>query len=219
MSFYSSDSDFDYQDQHGKPLIRFGPQRPLHATFGGGKVADIVLWRDKKLSAAILIGLTIIWFLFEVEEFHFVTLLCYLLLITMVAIFLWFRTAWIINRNPPNIDEIELPESTCRFFFKKLNRVLMKFYEISTGEDVRLFFLAIASLWVLSILGTCVSTLNLIFLVVLCMETLPTFYERNQREVDKLATKVYVELKKLYKKFKHTVLDKIPRGPVKGKDL
>ena len=51
------------------------------------------------------------------------------------------------------------------------------------------------------------------------METLPTFYERNQREVDKLATKVYVELNKLYKKFKHTVLDKIPRGPVKGKDL
>lgn len=49
------------------------------------------------------------------------------------------------------------------------------------------------------------------------METLPTLYERHQSEVDNLVAKVYLELTSFYRKFEHTVLDKIPRGPVKEK--
>ncbi|PON86983.1 Reticulon [Trema orientale] len=218
MSVYSSDSDIDRHDRrHGYPVKLFGHERPLHSTFGGGKVADVLLWRNKKLSAAILAGLTITWFLFEVAEYHFVTLLCHILLITMVALFIWFRTAWLINWTPPDMDQIRLPEATCMSFFKNINWVLLKFYEISSGEDLRLFFLAICSLWMLSVIGTYVSTLNLFYIVVLCMETLPTLYERHRTEVGNLANKIYRKSKKLYRKFEHTVLDKIPRGPVKEK--
>jgi hypothetical protein len=61
-------------------------------------VADILLWKNNKLSAAILAGFTIIWLLFEVAEYHFVTLLCHLLIITMLIIFIWFKAAGLTER-------------------------------------------------------------------------------------------------------------------------
>ncbi|KAJ8570180.1 hypothetical protein K7X08_006757 [Anisodus acutangulus] len=33
----------------------------MHAILGRGKVADLLLWRDKSLTVAILIGFTVIW--------------------------------------------------------------------------------------------------------------------------------------------------------------
>lgn len=49
------------------------------------------------------------------------------------------------------------------------------------------------------------------------METLPALYERYENEVDYLAGKSRKDVKKLYRKFDSNVLDKIPRGPVRGK--
>ncbi|XP_062110034.1 reticulon-like protein B14 [Humulus lupulus] len=221
----SSDSDVDHHlhlhrdrvGPHTKPVRLYGPGRSLHATFGGGKVADVLLWRNKQLSAAILAGLTFIWFLFEVAEFHLITLLCYILLFSMVAIFTCFRAAWLFNRNPPEFDEITLPESTFRTFFKNVNWALLKFYDISSGKDIRLFFLAICSLWMLSVIGNFVNTLNLFYIVVLCLETLPGLYERHRNEVDNLVDKLYRDSQNLFTKFERSVLDKIPRGPVKEK--
>ncbi|KAH0991065.1 hypothetical protein GBA52_002548 [Prunus armeniaca] len=44
-------------------------QGPLHAIFGGGKVADILLWKDKTSAATILAVFTIIWLQLEVDTF------------------------------------------------------------------------------------------------------------------------------------------------------
>ena len=38
-------------------------------------VADVLLWRDRNLSAGILAGATVTWFLFDVVEYNAVTLL------------------------------------------------------------------------------------------------------------------------------------------------
>ncbi|KAH0676947.1 hypothetical protein KY290_024003 [Solanum tuberosum] len=52
MATYSSDSDNDLT-----PTSKLlGRQRPIHSVLGGGKVADILLWRDKRSSGAILIA-------------------------------------------------------------------------------------------------------------------------------------------------------------------
>ncbi|KAF4360766.1 hypothetical protein F8388_015089 [Cannabis sativa] len=51
--------------------------------------------------------------------------------------------------------------------------------------------------------------------MVLCFETLPGLYERHRNEVDNLAAKLYRDSQKLYIKFEHNVLNKIPRGPAK----
>lgn len=44
-----------------------------------------------------------------------------------------------IHRNTPSIHDLEIPESTLRFFCEKLSWLLKKFYDISTGKDMTLF--------------------------------------------------------------------------------
>ncbi|GMP33007.1 hypothetical protein CsSME_00006516 [Camellia sinensis var. sinensis] len=98
MSSSSSDSD-DGRIRVGKPIGRhrtthhIGGGKNIHHILGGGKVADVLLWKDKKVSAAILMGISIIWFLFEVVEYNFLTLLCHLIISTILIIFIWNKVA------------------------------------------------------------------------------------------------------------------------------
>ncbi|KAE9605353.1 hypothetical protein Lal_00024660 [Lupinus albus] len=194
----------------------FGRQR-LHDVLGSGKIAEILLWKDKKLSGSVLAGFSIIWFLFEVVEYHFVTLLCHILIAIMLILFVWYNAAGLITWKCPSIYDIEIQESTFRFFCKKLNWFLRKFYDISTGKDVTLFFVTITCLWIMSAIGTYVNTFNLVYIMFLCMITLPLMYERYEYEVDYIASKGNQDLRRLFKKLDSQVLNKIPRGPVKEK--
>ncbi|KAL0446846.1 UNVERIFIED_CONTAM: Reticulon-like protein B14 [Sesamum latifolium] len=103
------------------------------------------------------------------------------------------------------------------WLFTKFNRILLKFYDVSSGRDLKTFILAIAFLWILSGIGNYFSSLNLLYTGFLCLITLPALYERYQDEVDYLAGKGNRNMKKLYKKLDSKFLNKIPRGPVKEK--
>ncbi|CAI9761975.1 unnamed protein product [Fraxinus pennsylvanica] len=206
MSNYSSD-----------PKRWVGRQKPLHAILGGGTVADILLWRNKNLSAAILIGFTVIWFLFEVVEYNFVTLFCHVSLAVMLVVFAWSNGAIIVDRNPPDLRALIIPESSFRWSLTKINRFLLRFYDVSSGKDLKTFFMAIAFLWIFSGIGNYFNSLNLLYIGFLCLATLPALYERYRDEVDYLASVGNKDMKKLYKKFDTKFLNKIPRGPVKEK--
>ncbi|KAH7516469.1 hypothetical protein FEM48_Zijuj10G0138500 [Ziziphus jujuba var. spinosa] len=197
----------------------FGRERPLHDILGGGRVADILLWRNIKLSGGFITGLTLFWLLLEVAEYRFVTLLCYILLVAMFAILLIFQVAPLLNWSPPDIYEFKLPQSICESFFAEVNWFLQKFYKISSGKDWKLFFLAIVSLFFLSFIGSCFSPLNLIFIVIFGMQVSLPLYERYEMAVDNFALQGYHEVKKLCTEFVSTVLDKIPRGQAKEKDF
>ncbi|XP_027367661.1 reticulon-like protein B14 [Abrus precatorius] len=195
----------------------FGRQRSLHAVLGGGKLADILLWKDKISSGAIVAGFSIIWFLFEVVDFNFVTLLCYTLIALMLILFVWYNAAGLITWSLPNIYEYEIPKHTLTYIHNKLNFSLRTFYDISTGKDLTLFFVTIAGLWIMSAIGNYFTTLNLLYIVFLCLVTLPVMYERYEYEVDYLASKGNQDVKRLFKTLDSKVLNKIPRGPVKEK--
>lgn len=62
-----------------------------------GAVADIALWRNKRLSASILIGITTVWILFEVAEYHFLTLLCHASIAAMLFVFIWSNGAAMLD--------------------------------------------------------------------------------------------------------------------------
>ncbi|KAL6010824.1 hypothetical protein ACLOJK_001266 [Asimina triloba] len=210
----------DHQPSSSKTRL-FQRQRPLHALLGGGRVADAILWRNKHLSAAILIGVSAIWFLFEVAEYHFLTLLGHLSITTMLTVFIWSNAAALLDKNPPKIPETILSEPAFKAlamnFHAKLSAFLRMLHDIATGKDVKLFLLSIASLWMLSVIGSYGSTLNLLYLAFLCIQTLPALYERYEDDVDYLAGKGSSDLKELYNKFDSKILNKIPRGPVKDR--
>lgn len=94
-------------------------------------------------------------------------------------------------RSPPDAHKLELPESIFRSFFAEVNWFLQKLYEISSGKDWKLFGLvnltsftpltlltllsridilgcsiqqATTSLSLLSIIATCFSPLNLLYI-------------------------------------------------------
>ncbi|GAV81339.1 Reticulon domain-containing protein [Cephalotus follicularis] len=218
MPIYSSSDS----DNETAPQVRlFSHQMPVRAILGGGKVADLLLWRNPKVSAALFVAVTSIWFLFEVVEYHFVTLFCHVSIIALLVVFIWGTGAEFFNWNRPEIPKTILHgsafEEVASAFHKRFNRVLSKFHDIACGRDPANFFVSIASLYILSVIGNYFSFINLLFLGFLSLQTLPYLYERYQEDVDKLAGKLNKEVKKTYKKFDSNVLNKIPRKPVKDK--
>ncbi|CAL9126484.1 unnamed protein product [Musa textilis] len=182
-------------------------------------IADILLWRNKYLSAGLLAGATVIWFLFEVAEYHFLTLLCHISITTMLVVFIWSNVAALMDRYPPSIPKVILSEDAFRkfalSFHAKLTRGISILHDIASGKDLRLFLLAIALLWVVSVVGNCCSSLSLLYLGFLCIHTLPALYERYEDEVNHLAVRGSQDLHTFYRKLDSTVLNRIPRGPIK----
>ncbi|KAK6795746.1 hypothetical protein RDI58_009201 [Solanum bulbocastanum] len=219
MATYSSDSDNDFA-----PTSKLlGRQRPIHSVLGGGKVADILLWRDKRFSAAILIAVAVMWFLFEVVDYTFVTLLCHVSITTMLIVFIWSAGADMFGWTPPSIPKDILQDTSfvdvASILHKKFNNFLSKCHFVACGNDAKSFFLAIISLYLLSVIGNYISTLNLLFFGLLCVETLPFLYERYEEEVDYVAYKMKRQMRKIYRKFNADFLGKIPSGPAKEKKV
>ncbi|XP_031372238.1 reticulon-like protein B9 isoform X4 [Punica granatum] len=215
--YSSDDSDVDFVP-HKKWI---GHERSMHEVLGGGRVADLLLWRNINVSAALLAGTTLIWFMFEVVEYNFVTLVCHTSITAMLVMFIWRTVAEIFHREPPNIPKLILEGSMfneiARTFHARFNQFLAKLLDIACGRDVVLFALAIFVLYILSVIGSCFSFLNLLYLGFLCMQTLPFLYDRYEEEVDHLVGRMAREVKRLYRRFDKQFLNKIPRGPVKEK--
>ncbi|KAH7849309.1 hypothetical protein Vadar_016045 [Vaccinium darrowii] len=199
----------------------FGREKPVHKVFGGGKPADIFLWRNKKISAGVLGGATAIWVLFDLLEYHLLTLVCHLLILSLAIFFLWSNASKFINKSPPRIPEVQIPEeqfleiaSALRF---EINRALVVLRDIASGRELKKFVAVIAGLWVLSILGGCCSFLTLFYIAFVLLHTVPVIYEKYEDQIDPLAEKAMIEIKKQYAVFDEKVLSKIPRGHSKDK--
>ncbi|WOL03820.1 reticulon-like protein B9 [Canna indica] len=194
----------------------FGRQRPLHELFGQGKVANIILWRDKRLSSSILISVSLVWLLFEVMEYNFVSLLCHISILVMLLVFIWSNGAELLKQPSPKIPELMLSEETftraALLVHEKIGQFLSILHQIACGKDLKLFLSTVVSLWIISVVGSWFSTINLLFFVLSCGLTLPALYERYEDEVDYLVMKGSVDAKEWYNKFDSQFLGKIPRG-------
>ncbi|XP_061353256.1 reticulon-like protein B9 [Gastrolobium bilobum] len=214
---HNASSDSDNEIITTRPKL-FEHEKPIHEILGGGKVADMLLWRNRNVSAALLLGITVIWFLFEIAEYNFVTLFCHISITTMLVLFIWTTAADILKWNGPQIPEIILQDS----FFKDLasilhrrfNQLLPMFLHISRGKDLPHFLLIIVSLYIVSVIGTCFSFVNLLYIGFLCMLTLPILYDRYEEEINNMVGDIILVLRKSYRKFDKKYLNKIPRGPI-----
>ncbi|KAL4183555.1 hypothetical protein AMTRI_Chr11g98860 [Amborella trichopoda] len=217
----SSDSDDEKSSISSKINRLFGRQKPVHKVLGGGKPADVFLWRNKKISASVLGGATLIWILFECLEYHFVTLLCHCLILTLALLFLWSNGTAFINKSPPHIPEVKIPEDVATNIALSLryeiNRAFSVLRDIASGRDLKMFLTVVAGLWVLSILGSCCNFLTLFYITFVVLHTVPVLYEKYEDQVDSFSEKAMIEIKKQYAVFDAKVLSKIPRGPLKSK--
>ncbi|GFP91469.1 reticulon-like protein b5 [Phtheirospermum japonicum] len=220
----SSDSDSEPKEETASPspvkekVYRlFGREKPVHKAFGGGKPADIFLWRNKKISASVLGVATAVWVLFELLEYHLLTLVCHISILALSLLFLWSNVTTFINKKPPHIPEVRLPADlfaeVAMALRVEINRALVVLREIASGRDLKKFLLVVFGLWALSIMGSFVNFLTLFYIVFVLLHTVPVLYEKYDDKIDAFAEKASIEIKKQYAVFDSKVLGKIPRGP------
>ncbi|KAM7258963.1 hypothetical protein ACFE04_014704 [Oxalis oulophora] len=186
----SSDSEiYKYCAMNANKNRLFGREKPLHVVLGGGKPADIVLWRNKQSSACIFAGATDFFFGPIVHPFS-------------------------ICKSPPDFPKITLPEdmflmgaASLRAEFNRASRTVR---EIALGNNLKQFLSVITGLWVLSIVGSWFDFLTLCYLVFVLALTMPALYEKNEDTVDEIAGKALEELKKQYTVLDHKFLRKLP---------
>ncbi|KAF8113132.1 hypothetical protein N665_0056s0037 [Sinapis alba] len=199
----------------------FGRERPVHKVLGGGKPADIFMWKNKKISGGVLVGATAAWVLFELMEYHLLTLLCHVMIVSLALLFLWSNATMFIHKSPPKIPQVHIPEEPLLQLASglriEINRGFSSLHDIASGRDLKKFLSAIFGLWVLSILGGCCSFLTLAYIAVVILFTVPLLYDKYEDKVDSYGEKAMTELKKHYDVLDAKVLSKIPRGPLKNK--
>ncbi|CAN1300492.1 Reticulon-like protein B1, partial [Linum perenne] len=208
----------------------FGRERPVHKVLGGGKPADVFLWRNKKISTGVLGGATAAWVLFELLEYHLLTLVCHGLILALAVLFLWSNACTFINKSPPRIPEVHIPEDPVLQLVSALrieiNRGLGSIRDIASGKELKKFLVVIAGLWFLSIVGSWCNFLTLFYIgnllgllcsVFVLLHTVPVIYEKYEDKVDAFGEKAWIEIKKQYAVFDEKVLSKIPKGSLKAK--
>ncbi|KAF3532764.1 hypothetical protein DY000_02042520 [Brassica cretica] len=221
MPIFGGSSDSEEERTMHQQTKLFNRQRSIHSIFGGGKVADILLWREPKIAATLVIGVSLLWFLLEVVEYNFITLVCHASMTSMLLFFIWSTASDFLNWERPIIPEVVLDESSFKelatSFHDMFNQILSKLLDLACGRDPPLFFLTTISLYILSVIGTCINFMNLLFIGFVSMQTLPVMYEMYEDDVDRVASMLMREMRKLYRRVDSNVLSKIPRGTVKSK--
>ncbi|XP_006491909.1 reticulon-like protein B5 isoform X3 [Citrus sinensis] len=219
-SISGNDSDIDKNhtvNSSGKNRL-FGRQKPVHHVLGGGKCADVLLWRNRQISAGILASGTVIWFFFECVGYHLVTFICHSIILTLSTLFLWSNLAAFTDMSPPQFPEIKLPEDLfvrVALYLRCVFNVASKMcQDVTTEPDIRKFLTATLVLWVISIIGSWFDFLTILYLVFVVSLTLPMLYEKHEDLADTCAEKALVELKKQYAVLDQTVLQKLPISAV-----
>ncbi|XP_054817303.1 reticulon-like protein B8 [Prosopis cineraria] len=199
----------------------FGREKPVHHILGGGKSADVLLWRNKKISASVLASATLLWVLFEWLDYHFLTLVCFALVLGMLAQFLWSNASGLIKREPSKVPRLVIPEdlfvNIATAAGSEINRGLGFLQDVACGGNMKQFLIVVASLWAVAIIGSWFNFISVIYIGFVAAHTLPVLYERYDDQVDSFVYRVSDQMLHNYKRFDAGVLSKIPKGRFKGK--
>nr|XP_016501428.1 PREDICTED: reticulon-like protein B1 [Nicotiana tabacum] len=88
---------------------------------------------------------TLAWVLFDVVEYHFLTLLCHGLISCSGWIFLWSNASAFIHKSAPHIPKVHIPEKPVLEFATSLrneiNRAFVVLTEIVAGRDLKMFLM------------------------------------------------------------------------------
>ncbi|XP_073158481.1 reticulon-like protein B5 [Henckelia pumila] len=218
-SDYSEASDERARNEdgnHGKFHL-FGRQKPVHTSLGGGIPADVILWRNKQISGALLAGSTVIWLLFERIGYHLIPFVCHSLIFTLATLFLWSNLSFFVKKSAFEFPEMSLPEELCEsialLIRDRCNKAFSIFREVALGKDLKKFLYTILGLWLVSVIGGWFDFLTLVYMMFVMLLTMPLFYEKNEDQVDSYARKATAKLKRQYSSLDEKVLQKLPKVP------
>uniref|UniRef100_A0A1D1Z5C5 Reticulon-like protein n=2 Tax=Anthurium amnicola TaxID=1678845 RepID=A0A1D1Z5C5_9ARAE len=199
----------------------FGRQKSVHTIFGGGKSADVLLWRNKKISFGVLTGATAIWVLFEWLNYHFLTLVCFALVVGMLIQFVWSNASGLMNRSPSQVPRLVLPDELFvnigMVIGTEINRFLGFLQDVASGRSLKQLIMVVAGLLAAAVIGSWCNFLTVFYIGFVAAHTLPVLYERYEDQVDDFMYNVFGQLQQQYRRLDEGVLSKIPKGNLKSK--
>ncbi|XP_047335057.1 reticulon-like protein B8 [Impatiens glandulifera] len=221
VSFFDEDKSSSVSTHLNK---LFGRQKSMHKIFGGGKSADVLLWRNKKISFGVLASATVIWILFEWLNYNFMSLACFGLGLGMLAQFVWANASGLMSRSRSSVSRVALPEelfvNIAKSVGAEVNKGLAFLQDVAIRGNTKLFLGVVASLWIAAIISSWCNFLTLLYIGFVGAHTLPVVYEKNDDKVDAFVYKALDQLRNNYKKLDSSVLSRIPKGrQFKGKKL
>ncbi|XP_030926225.1 3beta-hydroxysteroid-dehydrogenase/decarboxylase-like [Quercus lobata] len=171
------------------PPKREGPSK-ASIYLGKGRVADTLLWRDKKRTLTALLVLVAIYYNFIASGFTLLTTLSKLLLATSVFLFIHGilpekvlgYTVEKIPRSRFHLSE-EMSRRVALSVASSWNAAVDVLKSLSTGHDWTLFLKVVLSLLLLSLLGAV--SFQSLFVIGLPVAFLAIYvYEKKEQEID-----------------------------------
>ncbi|KAH7279140.1 hypothetical protein KP509_37G007000 [Ceratopteris richardii] len=211
----------------------FGREKSVHELLGAGKTADILLWRDKKVSACILAIVTTLYVVFEWLGWHLLPVLSIGSLVVLGILFLWSNLASLIKRSPPNVPFTQVSEDKAihlaQVLRDQVNLLIDVLRDVVLGKDIKLFVEVELSLWFLSLIGKWADFLTLAYLCMQLKGISCLYYARDhlhENKVDRtlkkgyertrtMGERGYEQARKLGGKLHDQVLLKIPHMAAK----
>ncbi|KAG6491564.1 hypothetical protein ZIOFF_046496 [Zingiber officinale] len=185
--------------------------RSVHRALGGGAVADVLLWRRRNVAILAVSGSTAVWFFFERAGYNILSVLANAVLLVVVILFFWAKSALLLNRPLPPLPNLEVSDEVVNKVADRarvwINRVLAIGHDITIRRDRKVFLqvlilhslapaMVILSLWVVSCIGSLFNFLTLVYVGVLLAITIPAVYDKYQEDIDqKLSMALDVVLK------------------------
>ncbi|XVF08232.1 hypothetical protein REPUB_Repub06bG0208800 [Reevesia pubescens] len=191
----------------------FNRQRTVHDILGGGLVADVMLWRRGNLTVGILLVTLAAWVVFEKSGYTLLSLVSSVLLLLIVILFLWAKSAAILNRPAPPLPELYLSEEMVNevgaFIRAHVNDFLSAFQDIALGKDARLFFKVASYLLLISVIGGLTDFLTLGYTSLVVVLTVPALYERYEDYIDSYVILGCRKMQQFYVKFDSKFVNRI----------
>uniref|UniRef100_A0A0D3AQ15 Reticulon-like protein n=1 Tax=Brassica oleracea var. oleracea TaxID=109376 RepID=A0A0D3AQ15_BRAOL len=175
----------------------------------------LFLTKNKKISASVLMGATAIWVLFEWINVHFLSLVCYRLLLGMIVQFVWSNASGALNRSQSGVPRLVLPKD----FFAEVgvtigtdHRGLMFLQDLACRGSLKQFLMAAIGLWLAAMIGSCCNFLTVLYIGFVGAHTMPVLYEKYEDEVDGFVDSLLMKFHSHYKKMDTGFLSRIPSG-------
>ncbi|KAF7847721.1 hypothetical protein BT93_L2692 [Corymbia citriodora subsp. variegata] len=196
-------------------------QKTIHNVLGGGKSADVLLWRNKKISSSVLASATAIWVLFEWLNYHFLTLLSIALVLVMLAQFIWSSASGFFRRSSSEVPRLKIPEELFvnigMAVGSEVNRALGFLQDVALSRDLKQFLVVVATLWAAAIIGSWCNFLTVLYVGFVAMHTLPVLYERYEDQVDGFAIQLLGQFRNHYQKLDAGIFSKIAEAKLNAK--
>ncbi|KAG9445488.1 hypothetical protein H6P81_016828 [Aristolochia fimbriata] len=200
----------------------FDRQRSIRQIMGGGKAADVILWKQWQVSFGIIVVATVGWLLFEWSGISSLSICSDILLILVVIQFIWANGAALLNKQLQPLPELVLSEemvnNAAASFRVKINYMLLMAHDITLGKDFRLFFKVVVCLWLLSVVGSFCSFFTLAYIGTILSITMPALYSKYEEHVDRYAGIVHTKISEQYNIVDANVISRLPRGFTKDKE-